>query len=91
MCLAISRWEGLGLPLYEALAFGMPVITNDVPPMNEPIEHERNGLLVRSYPDGHARSGITANRPEVDDLAAAIERIADSEVRAPLGRGPRNA
>jgi 1,2-diacylglycerol 3-alpha-glucosyltransferase len=89
VCLAISRWEGLGLPLYEALAFGMPVITNDVPPMNEPIEHERNGLLVRSYPDGHAKSGITAYRPEVDDLAAAIERIADSEVHARLSAGAR--
>ena len=89
MCLAISRWEGLGLPLYEALAFGMPVITNDVPPMNEPIVHDRNGLLVRSYPDGHAKSGIPAYRPEVDDLAAAIERIADTEVRARLSAGAR--
>src|SRR5439155_10284245 len=33
--LAPSRWEGLGLHLYEAAAFGVPVITNDNPPMNE--------------------------------------------------------
>jgi glycosyltransferase involved in cell wall biosynthesis len=90
-CLAISRWEGLGLPLYEAIAFGMPVITNDVPPMNEPIEHEVNGLLVRSHPDGHAKSGITAYRPDVDDLSAAIERLADPETRERLSAGARES
>jgi glycosyltransferase involved in cell wall biosynthesis len=89
VCLALSRWEGLGLPLYEAIAFGMPVITNDVPPMNEAVEHELNGLLVRSHPDGHAKSGITAYRPDVDDLAAAIERLADPAVREQLAEGAR--
>ena len=33
--LAPSRWEGLGLQLYEAAACGMPVITTDGGPMNE--------------------------------------------------------
>jgi 1,2-diacylglycerol 3-alpha-glucosyltransferase len=86
-CLAISRWEGLGLPIYEAIAFGMPVITNDVPPMNEAVEHELNGLLVRSHSDGHAKSGITAYLPDVDDLAASIERLADPELLERLARG----
>jgi 1,2-diacylglycerol 3-alpha-glucosyltransferase len=90
-CLAISRWEGLGLPIYEAIAFGMPVITNDVPPMNEAVEHELNGLLVRSHPDGHAKSGITAFLPDIDDLAASIERLAEPELRERLGRGAREA
>jgi 1,2-diacylglycerol 3-alpha-glucosyltransferase len=88
-CVAISRWEGLGLPLYEAIAFGMPVITNDVPPMNEPIRDGLNGVLVRSHPDGHAKSGITAYRPDVDDLAAAIERIADDAARERMSDGAR--
>lgn len=35
MLLAPSRWEGLGLQLYEAQACGMPVITTKAPPMNE--------------------------------------------------------
>jgi glycosyltransferase involved in cell wall biosynthesis len=90
-CLAISRWEGLGLPLYEAIAFGMPVITNDVPPMNEPIEHEVNGLLVGSRQDGQAKSGIAAYRPDVDDLAVAIERLADPDLRERLAAGARDA
>lgn len=91
VCLAISRWEGLGLPLYEAIAFGMPVITNDVPPMNEPVQHEQNGLLVRSHPDGRAKSGITAYRPDVDALAAAIQRLADPAIRERLSAGADQA
>ena len=82
-----SRWEGLGLPLYEAVAFGMPTITNDDPPMSEVVSDGVNGLLVPSHPDGSARSGIPARRPDVDAMAAAIERIADPEVLAELRAG----
>jgi 1,2-diacylglycerol 3-alpha-glucosyltransferase len=88
VCLAPARWEGLGLPLYEAMAFGMPVITNDDPPLNEAIQDERNGLLVGSHTDGETtRSGIPVHTPDVGDLARAIERLADDELRERLGRG----
>jgi 1,2-diacylglycerol 3-alpha-glucosyltransferase len=89
VCITPSRWEGLGLPLYEAMAFGQPVITNDDPPMSEVVEHERNGLLVPSLPDGTARSGIPAKRPEPAALTAAIERIADPALRESLAAGAR--
>jgi len=82
-----SRWEGLGLPLYEAMAFAMPAITNDDPPMNEVVEDGVNGLLVASHPDGTARSGIPATRPDPEALTDAIERIADDELRARLSAG----
>ena len=36
-CLAPSRWEGLGLHLFEATALGLPIVTNDNP------AHERGG------------------------------------------------
>ena len=78
VCLGPSRWEGLGVFLYEAIAFGLPIVTNDDPPMNEVVEHELNGLLVPSHPDGTAPSGIPARRVDVDGLAAAIDRIARS-------------
>ena len=87
ICLAPSRWEGLGVFLYEAIAVGMPIITNDDAPMNEVVEDGLNGLLVASHPDGTAPSGITAHRPDVDSLAAAIARIRDPELRADLGAG----
>ena len=87
VCLSPSRWEGLGLPLYEAIAFGMPAITNDAPPMNEAVRDGVNGILVGSHPDGEARSGIPALTPDVDELAAAIERVADDSERRRLAAG----
>ena len=87
VCLAPSRWEGLGLHLYEATAFGMPIITNDNPPMNELVADGVNGLLVRGVPAGEAKSGIPAFEPDVSELSAAIERVADDGLRAELTRG----
>ena len=89
-CLAPSRWEGLGLHLFEATALGVPVITNDNPPMNEPIVDGVNGLLVPGIRDGNApRSGILSFRPDVPALTAAIERLADPGFRAELASGTR--
>ena len=83
VCLAPSRWEGLGLPLYEATAFGLPIITNDKPPMSEMVIDGESGVLVASERNGEARSGIPAWDPDVGELAAAIERLGD---RAELER-----
>jgi 1,2-diacylglycerol 3-alpha-glucosyltransferase len=89
VCLSPARWEGLGLPLYEAIAFGMPTITNDAPPMNEAVADGVNGVLVASHPDGEARSGIPALTPDLGELTAAIERLADDDERARLAEGAR--
>jgi glycosyltransferase involved in cell wall biosynthesis len=89
VCLSPSRWEGLGLPLYEAIAFGLPTITNDAPPMNEVVENDVNGVCVRSVPWGEARSGILAFDPDTGELAAAIERLADDSERERLAAGAR--
>jgi 1,2-diacylglycerol 3-alpha-glucosyltransferase len=89
VCLSPSRWEGLGLPLYEAIAFGMPAITNDAPPMNEAVVDDVSGVCVRSVPWGTARSGIPAFDPDTDELAAAIERLADDGERERLAAGAR--
>jgi 1,2-diacylglycerol 3-alpha-glucosyltransferase len=89
VCLSPSRWEGLGLPLYEATAFGMPIITNDNPPMNEIVTDGVNGLLVGSHPDGETKSGLTAYGVDVDELAAAVERVGDAELRDRLAAGAR--
>ena len=89
VCLNPIRWEGLGLPLFEAMAFGQPVITNDNPPMNEVVRDDVNGLLVGARADGVARSGITAWTPEIGELAGAIERLGDDELRARLAAGAR--
>ena len=77
VCLAPSRWEGLGLPLHEATAFGLPIITNDKPPMSEMVLDGRSGLLVASVENGTTRSGVTAWVPDPAALTQAIERLGD--------------
>jgi glycosyltransferase involved in cell wall biosynthesis len=77
VCVAPSRWEGLGLHLYESMALGLPVITNDFPPMNEVIRDGENGLLVASRNRGKANSGIPAQKPSVRDLTRALREIAE--------------
>jgi 1,2-diacylglycerol 3-alpha-glucosyltransferase len=89
VCVTPSRWEGLGLPIYEATAFGQPIVVNDNPPMNEVVDDGENGLLVRGVEDGTAKSGIPAYSPDVPELAKAFERLADPELRARLAEGSR--
>lgn len=87
VCVAPSRWEGLGLPLYEATAFGLPIITNDKPPMSEMVLDGRSGILVPSEQNGTARSGIPAWDPDVAALAAAIERLGEAAELARMRAG----
>jgi len=87
VCMAPARWEGLGLHLYEAIAFGQPIVCNDDPPMNELVSDGVNGLLVPSHDDGLANSGIPAKTVDVDGLTAAIARLADPDLRAELSTG----
>ncbi len=92
VCLAPSRWEGLGLHLFEATALGMPLITNDNPPMNEVVRDGENGLLVRGVQFREpAPSGIPAWDPDGRELTAAIERLADPGMRRDLIGGARAA
>jgi glycosyltransferase involved in cell wall biosynthesis len=48
-----SRYEGFGLPLLEGMAAGTPVISTDIPVVNEIITHGENGLLI-PYDDSAA-------------------------------------
>ncbi|HEX2128851.1 MAG TPA: glycosyltransferase [Solirubrobacterales bacterium] len=87
VCVAPSRWEGLGLHLYEAMALGLPVITNDNPPMNEVVRDRENGLLVKARRRGRAKSGIPAYLPSVRALARAMSEAGEPPLLAELRRG----
>ncbi|GAB4120391.1 MAG: glycosyltransferase family 4 protein [Roseiflexaceae bacterium] len=41
-----SRYEGFGLPVLEAMAAETPVISTDIPVINELITHDVSGLLI---------------------------------------------
>lgn len=44
-----SRWEGLGLPLYECQAAGMPLICTNGPPMNEAHPWKTIPAILRRF------------------------------------------
>jgi len=78
-----SKLEGLGLPLYEYLACGIPVITTDAPPMNEPITPDVGWLVaphrVMQRPDGIS---FPETVPSVHGLEAAMRAALDADVEA---------
>ena len=91
VCVAPSRWEGLGLHLYEAMALGLPVIANDNPPTNEVIVDGENGLLVKGRRRGRAKSGIPAYVPSVRGLTAAMREVREAARLAELQGGVQRA
>lgn len=55
-----TRYEGFGLTLLEAMAAGCPLISSDIPVVNELVEHGVNGWLTRyDDPQDLARGILT--------------------------------
>ncbi len=77
VCLSNTRWEGLGLVIFESIAMGIPVICPDFPPMNENVRDGLTGLLVESSTRKMAPSGIPAADVKPRALTAAIRRLGD--------------
>jgi glycosyltransferase involved in cell wall biosynthesis len=87
-----SKLEGLGLPLLEGMACGLPAIATDAPPMNEFVRHAENGLLVsvsrtQDRPDQIAFPEALV---EINDLAVKMAELAQDPVRIErLGQNAR--
>lgn len=75
-----SRLEGIGLSVPEALSVGLPVVTTDSPPMNEFVENEHNGFLVKISHTKKRKDGYFWPETTVDkiDLAIKMQQYVDS-------------
>jgi len=76
-----SKLEGLGLPLFEGLSCGLPVIATNAPPMNEFIKDGFNGLLVDVAFRTTRKDNIAFPEEIVNmtDLAIKMARMAADE------------
>lgn len=79
-----SKLEGLGLPLPEAMASGLPVIATDASPMNEFVRHGRTGLLVRvaERVTRHDAIAFPETLCDVGDLVARMVELGRDVERA---------
>jgi glycosyltransferase involved in cell wall biosynthesis len=71
VCIQPSLWEGLGLPLLECQAAGMPLITTDVAPMNE---HSPFGVIPAGEVSGWLKPDVWIAAADVcpDDVARIL-------------------
>jgi glycosyltransferase involved in cell wall biosynthesis len=80
VCVQPSHWEGLGLPLLECQAAGLPLVTTDAPPMNEyrPLRavSPRKTELVYVLPN----HGISSHLVAPEDLSASLESLYGTDI-----------
>lgn len=74
-----SKLEGLGLPLLEGMACGLPAIATDAPPMNEFVQDGYNGLLVKVTQKLIRQDNIAFPEEIVDmhDLTIKMQKLAN--------------
>ena len=77
VCLTPTRWEGLGVWLFESIGFGQPVISTDIPPVNEIIHHGVNGLLARGVEIGKKKPDLPIYDPDIGHLSELIAEMAE--------------
>jgi glycosyltransferase involved in cell wall biosynthesis len=82
VCIQPSRWEGIGLPLLECQMAGMPLVTIDVPPMNE--YHPLRVVVPSYWQWGFVLEGQPVRIPEVvpEALAGVVRSLHGSDIRA---------
>ena len=69
----VSKWETIGLNNMEANACGIPVITTDMPPVNEFMKDNVNGLLVTATETTSKNVNCPAYDVDVEELSKKME------------------
>lgn len=92
-----ESYAGFGLPLLEAQACGLPVITTDAPPMNEQV-HDPDALVpvAKVVPlETRSNSPTRVNTPQYlvtpEGVAGAIRRVAAGDIPEKSQRARRYA
>lgn len=84
-----SKWETVGLPILEALASGIPVITNDVPPMNEFIRPGKNGYLCSVELKHYENISVLGAEVDAKELKVKMENILNPSLYSLLANNSR--
>jgi glycosyltransferase involved in cell wall biosynthesis len=89
VCVQPSHWEGLGLPLLECQAAGMPLVTTDAPPMDE---HQPIALIPAVLEAAYLSPDlcIAAARIEPEDLAKVLRSVHGRRIFRASGRARRH-
>lgn len=84
---AVTRWEGLGVPLYEAAAARLPVLANDLPPVNEVVEHGVNGLLCANADVLPVQGTFAIHEPDPAAMTQMFDACSDPDLLGRLRTG----
>lgn len=84
-----SKWETIGIPILEALAAGVPVITSDAPPMNEFVRTGMNGYLCKGSMKKFKDIEIFGIEIEANELRKNMENIMNKDLHPILSRNAR--
>ena len=81
ICVVPSTWalEGFGITVVEAMRLAKPVIVFDTPPLNELIENEETGIVIRD----------DASQNESQLAKSIIRLLRDAQLRVNLGNSAR--
>ena len=84
-----SKWETIGIPILESLAFGVPVITSDIPPMNEFVRTGLNGYLNKIMVNEYDGVFMKVAETDYHELKKNMETSANRTMLEILSRNSR--
>lgn len=84
VCLQPSSWEGIGLPLLECQAAGLPLVTTDAPPMNEYNPMKTFPVIGRDLVRFSSQPFV-ANLVDPSDVAEVLRELRGTSIEAASG------